>query len=521
MYKNPEQEGFAGFWMRLQTLLANAIVENLAPLGFNKTILKEILENNPYESRPGPEAREYNEKIKSLKSFYDALGASDLSGLTDAQKGTMKAAFNQFTMGADSSLQTRAVVNTFWSTVLQAIVKKKKKVGGTRKAKSSKRKTLKAENKTDAKVGGNPPFSVSTEAKHTPHQITWFVLKTKSDNPKSIVNVKNVAFAYILVLSVLVVANPLSAPIGGAVTSVITAIKSVLPTAPPVQQGIAQALPVIQEGVGVLAQAGSPEAISAALNASSNASQIITEAAVTVAQNGTSTSSWALIPMAASFVSTLWSYMSSIPGIPGAVLGWLGGNIGYFTAVLSAYFSTKSIYNRVTDSGSDFIRDLHRGIFNDVLGSYFALQNAEDNINLVNFTFAMTFGDDTLNFDKSLTKSTDTLVEKFPDIYEVLYAEAKRRKIKPWWQQIDEDSYLIYDSDGYINAKRLIVEEKDEPDYSKYLCFYMDSSFIASAIKEYPSTYNTVTGGQLEAYNKDRIAFLEQLAAKKESGKKS
>ena len=49
----------------------------------------------------------------------------------------------------------------------------------------------------------------------------------------------------------------------------------------------------------------------------------------------------------------------------------------------------------------------------------------------------------------------------------------------------------------------------------------MDPSFIAAAMKAYPSTYNFKTGDMLEKYNKDRVKFMEELAKKdeKEKGK--
>jgi hypothetical protein len=55
---------------------------------------------------------------------------------------------------------------------------------------------------------------------------------------------------------------------------------------------------------------------------------------------------------------------------------------------------------------------------------------------------------------------------------------------------------------------------------SNFLSFYMDASFITAAMKSYPSTYNPVTGGLLNDYNKNRTKFLEDYAAGKYDKKK-
>jgi hypothetical protein len=82
-----------------------------------------------------------------------------------------------------------------------------------------------------------------------------------------------------------------------------------------------------------------------------------------------------------------------------------------------------------------------------------------------------------------------------------------------------EYAMLDKGEEGYINLKK--IGNLTKPDFKSFICFYMDPSFIATAMKTYPSTYNKNTGKMLVEYNKDRMKFLEDQAKKEaKEGKK-
>ena len=166
---------------------------------------------------------------------------------------------------------------------------------------------------------------------------------------------------------------------------------------------------------------------------------------------------------------------------------------------------------------SIILEDTQRLFFNDFIGMFYAFQNPEDDLNFINLMFAVVFGDSSLEIETGRDKKDAQLIRNFPLIYEGLYEKALNRRVRPWYAQMTEYSVLTPENIGYLNLKK--VETGPSGDYRNYLCFYMDVSFIASAIKAYPSTYNAKTGGMLEKYNKDRVKFLEELAKKDEKGK--
>ena len=135
--------------------------------------------------------------------------------------------------------------------------------------------------------------------------------------------------------------------------------------------------------------------------------------------------------------------------------------------------------------------------------------------------FSLVFSEENLDIEAGRDLKDSQLVNNFSLIYEALYEKALTKRVRPWYAQITEYSVLTPQDTGYVNVKRVISNYKGSPDYTRYLCFYMDPSYLASAMKSYPSTYNAKTGDMLEKYNKDRVKFMEELAKKdeKEKGK--
>ena len=92
---------------------------------------------------------------------------------------------------------------------------------------------------------------------------------------------------------------------------------------------------------------------------------------------------------------------------------------------------------------------------------------------------------------------------------------------KRYFAQHARYTELIYvKANNSLNLKQVISSDV-EKDTGRFLSFYMDSSYISSAMKAYPSTYNPVTGNMLEEYNKNRSKFLEDYQAGKYDKKKA
>lgn len=211
-----------------------------------------------------------------------------------------------------------------------------------------------------------------------------------------------------------------------------------------------------------------------------------------------------------STLMTLLGYLGFV-----AAGGAIGAAAGTANVALAAAGRRAGLLR--AEKTSVIVEDVQRLFFNDFIGMFYAFQNPEDDLNFINLMFAVVFGDSSLEIETGRERKDAQLVRNFPLIYEGMYEKALNRRIRPWYAQMTEYSVLTPEEFGYLNLKK--VETGPSGDYRNYLCFYMDVSFIASAIKAYPSTYNAKTGGMLEKYNKDRVKFLEELAKKDEKGK--
>ena len=141
--------------------------------------------------------------------------------------------------------------------------------------------------------------------------------------------------------------------------------------------------------------------------------------------------------------------------------------------------------------------------------------------------FAEVFGGKSLEVSQPLdpnTKWENILIPTFNENYEK--ALQQRERI---YTQIREYASLVKhtglsDEDkSYINLKQISSKNTDavNSDKTKFLSYYMDASYISSAMKSFPSTYNPVTGAQLADYNRNRSKFLEDYASGKYDKKKA
>jgi hypothetical protein len=168
--------------------------------------------------------------------------------------------------------------------------------------------------------------------------------------------------------------------------------------------------------------------------------------------------------------------------------------------------------------------DVERFLFNDFLGMWFQFSSPEDNVDIINLLFAVVFGGDTLELKTGREATSINWAKNFPLLYSQLYESALENRIRKWCQIAEYSTLIKQDRTGHLNLKEIIQEEDSseackKTDYSNYLCYYMDASYIAAAIKSYPTTWNPKTGQMLEDYNKNRTKFLEDLAKKEEKKK--
>jgi SpoVK/Ycf46/Vps4 family AAA+-type ATPase len=165
-----------------------------------------------------------------------------------------------------------------------------------------------------------------------------------------------------------------------------------------------------------------------------------------------------------------------------------------------------------------------RLLFNQMLGYWYTFNKPEDNIYITNLMVAEIFGGESLEIQNAGAESH--WVDKLPDIFAENYLTALKSRERIF-TQITEYARLDKvevkdDAKSVVNIKQINTSNTDAKNLNKsnFLSFYMDASFITAAMKSYPSTYNPVTGGQLQDYNKNRTKFLEDYAAGKYDKKK-
>jgi SpoVK/Ycf46/Vps4 family AAA+-type ATPase len=71
---------------------------------------------------------------------------------------------------------------------------------------------------------------------------------------------------------------------------------------------------------------------------------------------------------------------------------------------------------------------------------------------------------------------------------------------------INKEMIPVYRTESQYNVKH-IEQEDSSPDYSQFLSFFVDGSFLSGAIAEYPSTYNEKIVNMLDIYDKNRADF--------------
>jgi SpoVK/Ycf46/Vps4 family AAA+-type ATPase len=203
--------------------------------------------------------------------------------------------------------------------------------------------------------------------------------------------------------------------------------------------------------------------------------------------------------------------------VVGAVVGAVGGKVAAGVINKIAPFDVNSSADRL--------------IFNSMLGYFYTFKNAEDNVLICNLMFAEVFGAETLDLGRPQPESysKDWWASNMDNVFQHNYEKALKARERVW-TQIREYCKLELktDIDSQINLKEIeypVVKDKDgkpiDIDKTKFLSFYMDPSFISAALKSYPSTYNPVTGQQLEDYNRNRAKFLEDYQAGKYDKKKA
>lgn len=72
--------------------------------------------------------------------------------------------------------------------------------------------------------------------------------------------------------------------------------------------------------------------------------------------------------------------------------------------------------------------------------------------------------------------------------------------------KLDKDKLKVNLTDSKYAVKH-IAQEAPKPDYSGFLSFYVDGSFLSGAIAEYPSTYNEQIVNMLNIYDTNRTDF--------------
>jgi hypothetical protein len=159
------------------------------------------------------------------------------------------------------------------------------------------------------------------------------------------------------------------------------------------------------------------------------------------------------------------------------------------------------------------LKPLERTVKNSMLGWFSAMQNPEDNVFLPNLLFADVFTQETFSIDGSISNWTSGY--NFQSSFKSNYDKVLN----------DRKGYLVATEYGYLNrisARRMInakevvfAKYEKDVDFTKFLNFHCDASFIQNAIKEYSSTYNPLIGRMLHDYNQNKAKFLEDYAAGK------
>ena len=162
----------------------------------------------------------------------------------------------------------------------------------------------------------------------------------------------------------------------------------------------------------------------------------------------------------------------------------------------------------------DVAHPIERSVRNNLLGWFSSFQTPEEDIFLANLMFADVFLQDTFSVDIPISNWTSGF--NFQSTFKTNYKAALENR-KRFLTQTPEFGYLNrVSTKRYINAKDVEFEtvEKDV-DYTKFLNFYMDPSFVQNAIKEYPTTYNSGIAKMLHDYKSNRTKFLEDYSAGK------
>lgn len=554
-YADSSNPNYNVFWKAFQNASYEYLAEQIYAGGSDRLV--KLLGDLPL-TQPIKILSEKRKKIFMRR--YNSIRVNPIANVDG-----LKTFFKKFVPNDLSKIDEIVVSNAFRQALEMAVRRNPVRGGGTRKAnkKQTKQKQTKKSRQyqveeedvleedseeEDIQIGG-----VSGEQKYVPYKITWFNLRPTAANPTSVQAGTNWAIMGIIVLTIIAMHAGLgTAAVAGSVFLVGRSILSklyemVYPKEKEAATGggeqkdrldketIETLTKVLQEGGtdpelvraivnGTQALANGTQALANATefaSAAAAATAAVATAGTAAATGGAAATTGVFTSLLTSLTGMVASMIAGVGGVPTAILLLLLGLIGY-GAVSKEIQAKDRKTGEMKEVSSTLLEDIiKRALFNDVLGSFLASGNPEDNITVVNFVFATIFNEETLDLERgpNNSKENTSIVENFPSIYALLYKKTMDRKILPWWK-IEDYSILKEDSEAYVNVKRLVQKGDEKPDYTKFICFYMDPSFLASAMKAYPSTYNVVTGGQLEKYNKNRVAFLEELANKQAQAKK-
>jgi hypothetical protein len=172
---------------------------------------------------------------------------------------------------------------------------------------------------------------------------------------------------------------------------------------------------------------------------------------------------------------------------------------------------------------------------NDLFGSFFAFENPEEDVYIVNLMLASMFTGDSLELPSppgegqtagtySLAKEAEGKVfdwkDNFSKMFSMNYQKALDTRKRYFAQHARYPNLTYNNTVNNLNLKIVRPTSKVDKVTANFLSFYMDPSYIGAAIKSYPSTYNANTGKMLEDYNKDRSKFLTDLQEGKYDKKK-
>lgn len=130
---------------------------------------------------------------------------------------------------------------------------------------------------------------------------------------------------------------------------------------------------------------------------------------------------------------------------------------------------------------------------------------------IINQINQMMFSDDTIFTE---INSPD-LFNNFPLIYKTVYPDVlKKRKAHTIFGQADDFGELteLPAVTSKVILKKITLKEEEIPK-ANMLNFYIDHSFINSALNEYRSTWDTNTGNMLQEYYDNRDLFLQKWTA--------